>query len=386
MAGKHCFVVMVSVLFSAACGETNGEPDPAVPNGTAGTTPGAGGSGAPLAGGGGTTPVAPGAAGSDPGQPHPVAGEGGGPATGGSTGGPAPDGYDYQMEEVPLTADLIVAVGQTVRVGPGTTFTASTGAKVQVDGMLIVEGTAAAPVRFVGAGASTPRSWHGIVVASGGYLKLNHVEIGGATYGIHALPGSDFEVDFAELGTSFKAAVVESDGSFDHTRFHASGEQAFSAVNEVTIDDVNGTLTILDSSPTVTNSTFDGSAELVDMIRVGGNSSPIFDHLHIKEAHCGIHANGGTNNSPIITNTIFEGLAYGLMVYATKPNIEGSVFLMNGNDIGFCFDATADNAPVLTGNYYSNGDALIDPSCFQIGTADPSPASAANPAAGPVGL
>lgn len=341
---------------------------PAVPgapssSGAAGSPSNGAGAGSP-----GTEPMAPNTPPGDPAQP---------PATGAN-------GYDYDGEQVALDADLVIASGETLRVGPGTTFTASANVKVQVEGTLVVEGTSAARVRFLGAG--TPRSWHGIVVAAGGTLTASQLEIAGATYGIHALPGSSYHVDYAEIGTSFKAAVVQADGSFQHTRFHASGDPTFSPVNEVSIDDVNGTLTILDASPTVTDSTFDGSAALVDMVRIGGNASPTFDRVHIKEAHCGIHANGGVNNAPIVRNAVFESLAYGLMVYATKPTIEDSVFLMNGNDIGFCFDATADNVPTMSGNYYSSGSAIIDPSCFQIGTADASPSAVPNPSAGPVGL
>jgi hypothetical protein len=224
------------------------------------------------------------------------------------------------------------------------------------------------------------------VIASGGYAGLEHVEIGGATFGIHAQVGSDFDVTYADIGTSFKAAVVESDGTFDHTRFHASGDPTFSPVNEVSINDVNGTLTILAASPTITHSSFDGSAALVDMVRVGGNASPLFDHVRMQDAHCGIHANGGVNSTPIIRNSVFERLAYGLMVYATKPLIENSVFLGNANDIGFCFEAVAANAPTLSGNFYSSGNAIIDPTCFQIGTTETSPAASANPEAGPIGL
>jgi len=95
-----------------------------------------------------------------------------------------------------------------------------------------------------------------------------------------------FGLLYMNTRSSFKAAVVQSDGTFDHTRFHASGDPTFSPVNEVSIDDVNGTLTILDASPTVTNSSFDGSAALVDMIRVGGKASPVFDHVHVIDAHC----------------------------------------------------------------------------------------------------
>ena len=47
---------------------------------------------------------------------------------------------------------------------------------------------------------------------------------------------------------------------------------------------------------------------------------------------------------------------------------------------------SADNAPVLKGNYYASGSALIDAGCFQMGTAESSPASAPIEGAGPVGL
>jgi hypothetical protein len=342
----------------------------------------AGSSGAPLAappaGGSMQASASAGVAG------QPPASSGGNAGTTAAPSGSAAGAYDYAGEQIMLQADLVVASGATVRVGPGTTFSAGPDVKVLVQGTLLVQGEAGAKVRFLGAGV--PRSWQGIVVASGGYAELRHVEIGGATYGIHAQPGSDFEVDYAEIGTSFKAALVQANGSFDHTRFRASGDPTFSAVNEVSADDVNGTLTILDASPTITNSTFDGSAALVDMIRVGGNSSPVFDHVYVKEAHCGIHAFGGVNTTPVITNSVFERLAFGLMAYATKPSIRDSVFLMNANDVGFCFGATADNAPILANNYYSSGQAIVDPSCFQTGARDESPAASRNPGAGPSGL
>jgi hypothetical protein len=74
------------------------------------------------------------------------------------------------------------------------------------------------------------------------------------------------------------------------------------------------------------------------------------------------------------------------MAFQTKPVFENNVFDGNTNDVGLCLGATADNAPVLTGNYYASGSALIDPGCFQIGTADSAPASAPIEGAGPVGL
>jgi len=395
MAGKiRCVLAVLATCAWACAGSESPAPESIGDPGSVPSTPGnpnstgaagaIGVAGAATPGGSGE-PAAAGAGGQGAGGLEATAGSGGAPGrAGGPAEPPASATYDYENEPVALGADLVVAAGETLRVGPGTTFTASSGVKVQVLGTLIATGTADAPVKFLG--ANMPRSWHGIVIESGGTLELTHVEIGGATYGIHALPGSAFTVDRADIGTSFKAAVLQSNGSFDHTRFHASGDPTFSPVNEVSIEDVNGTLTIIDASPTVSNSSFDGSNALVDMIRVGGNSSAVFDHLYIADAHCGIHASGGVDNTPVVTNTIFERLSYGLMVYATKPSISDSAFIDNGNDVGFCFEATAANAPTLAGNFYSSGAALIDPTCFQIGTTDGSPAATAPPGAGPVGL
>lgn len=384
---RRSWLVIVGVLGTWACnaapqGGAVGTNDPVDSSGAAGSAATTSAGATPSAGtsGGDGVTVPPGAV--------QQAGAGAGTAGAGVVQPPDPvdpdAAYDYQDEQVSLDADLIVAAGATLRVGPGVTFTASASVKVQVEGTLIVTGTAESPARFLGAGV--PRSWHGVVIAAGGRVEMTHVEIGGATYALHAQPGSAFVVDHADLGTSFKAAVLQADGAFDHTRFHASGDPTFSPVNEVSIDDVNGTLTILDASPSVSNSSFDGSAALVDMVRIGGNASPVFDHVLVQDAHCGFHTFGAANASPRITNSRFERLAYGIMAYTMKPVIENSVFIDNANDVGFCFGATADNVPELHDNHYSSGAALVDPSCFQIGADDASPAITPNPTAGPVGL
>ena len=293
-------------------------------------------------------------------------------------------GYDHDNEQVQLSEDLVIAPGEVLRIGPSTTLTASSGVAVRVEGMLIVEGSEGAPVRFVGTGM--PRSWHGIVVEAGGGVTMTHVEIGGATYGLHAKPGSQFTVERADIGTSFKAAVLQSDGTIDSTRFHASGDPGFSPVSEVSIDDVNGTLTIIEASPTISNSRFDSGTATVDMVRVGGESSPVFDHVYITDAHCGIHAFGAVNSQFTVSNSVFEGLAYGMMIYTTAPIVRDSVFAMNATDVGFCFGATEANRPTLTNNYYSSGAVVADPSCFGIGAVDANPATSAHATAGPVGL
>lgn len=296
----------------------------------------------------------------------------------------APVPFDYVGEQVSLTQNRVVARGETLRIGAGTTLTASAGVTLRVEGTLLVEGTKEDPVRFLGAG--TPRSWEGIVLAEGSSAHLRYVEISGATYGIFALPGSTFSVDRADIGTSFKAAVIQSDGSFSNTAFHASGDPTFSLSGAAPITDVNGTLTIVDASPSVTNSSFDRGAPLVDMVRVRGASSPTFDHCSFTDAHCGVHTEDAANGGTRITNSTFRNMPFGLMAFNTAPQLQGNVFTGNGSDIGVCLGATTATAPVLKDNYYEGGVARFDASCTQVNTADSAPAATPNPSAGPVGL
>lgn len=267
-----------------------------------------------------------------------------------------------------------------MRLPAGTKFRASPEVKVQVLGELVVQGSAESPVVFAGGGA--PRSWHGIVVEQGGKLTLEHAHISGATYGLFIMPGADFAVDSSVIDTSFKAAVVQSNGSFTRTRFVASVPETVSLASEVTIDDPNGALTIMDASPTITDCQFDGASSLTDLVRIGGMASPVFDYVYLHDAHCAFHTFGGTNTSAIIRHTRMQNFAYAFMAYTTKPIVEDSVFITNSSDFGICLGATEDNAPVLRNNFYSGGEVLLDPSCFNIGILDPSPASADNPSVG----
>lgn len=308
----------------------------------------------------------------------------GGNAAPGMEGTDGADGYSYEAEVVMLTSDLVVPAGQTLRVGPGTRFEAGPGVTIRVAGTLVVEGEDNGLVHFAGSGS--PRSWSGIVVESGGQIDMAGFEVVDANYGIHAKAGSSYAIDAGEFGNSFKAMVLQADGTVKNSRIHGTDGFGFAPINEVSIEDVNGTLTIIDASPVVSNASFDGGSALVDMIRVGGNAAPTFDHLYITNAHCGIHANGGNNTGLTVRNSIFEGMSFGLMLYTSAPTIEDSVFLRNATDYGFCFGATEQNLPTLRNNFYSAATPLVDATCFQIGVNEAAPATTQNPSAGTQGL
>ncbi len=284
---------------------------------------------------------------------------------------PPPDvKFDYQDETVELKKDLVIAAGNTVRVGPGTTFHSNGDFKLQVDGTLEVYGSTDEQAAFTG-GASQS-SWHGIVVSDGGTLNLRNAHISGARYGIYAEKGSTFSVTDSVFDTSFKTAVVYSDGSFKNTVFKAAIPPTIAITEGVSVDDPNGTLTIIDSSPSVENCEFAGASPFTDLVRIGGQASPTFDHVYLHDAHCGFHINGAVNNSPRIRNAILSGFSYGFMAYTGKPIVEASIFKGNTQDFGLCSGATKDNAPQLEGNFYSAGDVSLDSSCFKIEIADAS--------------
>jgi hypothetical protein len=303
---------------------------------------------------------------------------------GGQTPSDAESVFDYENEEVQLDADLVVPAGSRGRIGPGAALIAAADIQIRVEGELVVEGSAQSPARFAGNGIAS--SWYGILVAAGGRLTLKHGALTQARYGVHALAGSSYALDYADISGGFKAAVLESDGTIDHSRFAGAPPTNIAVTLEVSIDDPNGTMTIMNASPTVKNSWFDGASAYTDMVRIGGAASPTFDHVLMQNAHCGFHTFGGVNTSPRITNSVFQNLSYGIMAFQTKPSFERSVFINNTNDVGLCLGAQADSAPVLSGNYYASGSPAIDAGCVAIGTNDPNPASSPIEGAGPVGL
>jgi hypothetical protein len=389
MASKDWLVGMLGLCVVGGCSSADPkQPGDAVGNGGAnghpassGSTPSGSGSGSNGSGGGSSGGQGGQASGSSSGSAN------AGTMTGTPDGGTAPasaQNCDSTMTPMQLAADLVVPSGKTVCVGPGVTITATSNVTVQVEGILIVEGTAASPAQFVGGGQ--PSSWHGIVVASGGNLQLTHATIRDAQYGIHTMPGSAFNIDYADIGTSFKTAVLESAGKINHSYFRATTPPTISVASEVTIDDPNGSMTILSASPAVSNSSFIGASPFTDLVRIGGDSSPVFDHVIVQNAHCAFHDFGGTNNSPRVTNSVIENMSYGVMAYTTKPVFENCVFQNNSSDVGLCSGATSANTPVLTGDYFASGKASIDSMCAQIGTAATSSATATIAGAGPVGL
>lgn len=93
---------------------------------------------------------------------------------------------------------LMVSTGKELRVGPGTVvmFAATLGARLIVDGKLIVEGTAAAPVVLRGEADGTNVTWPGIEASKdAASIQIAGAVIRNATYGLIVFRAADVHID-----------------------------------------------------------------------------------------------------------------------------------------------------------------------------------------------
>lgn len=119
----------------------------------------------------------------------------------------------WTAEEGPyrVVEDVTVGPEATLSVGPGTTVEVAEGVTVSVAGELRANGTADAPVRFVGSGTDpVPGEWEGIrtVGTETATVSLSRVDVSGAT---NALvldnPSADVDIVHATIGETADAAI-----------------------------------------------------------------------------------------------------------------------------------------------------------------------------------
>jgi hypothetical protein len=323
---------IASTLVFVGCGSTN---SPSMD-----VTTGAGGSHSPGAGGAGTTTGA------------------GGAASGGDT----------LCGDVTLSTTRTVAAGQTLTVCAGSVVTAADGVSLTVAGTLQIQGTAASPVKLVGA-TDAAGAWTGLVLDAGGQITATYVEIHGADTAIAARPGSMYSFDHVVIDTSSQMLVLSSNGTIAHGTLRGLGGSQY------------GTPVLINNaSPQVTNtSVTQGLFGGVDMIVVGGASSaPLFDHVEVADSHCAFHFNESTGAT--ITNSFVHHNAYGFMIIGSEAgHFNHNNWEDNEINIGTCEGGIADE---VADNYFA-GEAFGDGSCSSLAVTGTTPAAPYTTGIGP---
>jgi hypothetical protein len=280
----------------------------------------------------------------------------------GSTNSPSMDmttGGDALCGDVTLSTTRTVAAGETLTVCAGSVVTAADGASLTVAGTLHIQGTAASPVKLVGA-TDAAGAWTGLVLDAGGQVTATYVEIHGADTAIAARPGSMYSFDHVVIDTSSQMLVLSSNGTIAHGALRGLGGSQY------------GTPVLINNaSPQVTNtSVTQGLFGGVDMIVVGGASSaPLFDHVEVADSHCAFHFNESTGAT--ITNSFVHHNAYGFMVLDSQSgHFNHNNWEDNEINIGTCEGGNADE---VADNYFA-GEAF-DGSCSSLAVTGTTPAA-----------
>jgi hypothetical protein len=272
---------------------------------------------------------------------------GAGGATSGGTGG-ATSGGDTLCGNVTLSTTRTVAAGQTLTICAGSVVTSADGVSLAVDGTLQIQGTAASPVKLIGA-TDAAGAWTGLVLDAGGQVTATYVEIHGADTAIAARPGSMYSFDHVVIDTSSQELVLSSSGTIAHGTLRGLGDSQYGS--PVLINNASPQIT----NTSITQALFGG----VDMVVVGGASSaPLFDHVEVADSHCAFHINQSTGAT--ITNSFIHHNAYGFMVIDSQSgHFNHNNWEDNEVNLGTCESGIADE---VADNYFQ-GVAFGDGTC-----------------------
>ncbi len=348
-------LVVPALASGAACSSSSGGPAGAGSGGDTGSSSGGSGSSSGSGSGGGS-----GSSGSS--------GGGSGSSSGGADAAPPNDanttvGNMTWDDGQSLSTNITIPAGTTVTIEPGAKVDVGAGVTITVAGTL----TASAASRHA---SLTGASWIGVVVASGGTLQLDGVDITGASAALDVQAGGTAEYDDGTILQSAASFTIAKGGTLgmkhsaltgaagtcnvagtftaDYLTYTGGGTGLFDGI--VTTD--------IGAKLSVEDSTFTGPGEngpLHDML-VAQNGAAQFHvaYTTIKSMHCGFHFD--TLSELDVSYVNDDTNAYGFMLYGsggagpftvTYSNLYGNgadyTTLGNNSPITFDHDYTADS-------------------------------------------
>lgn len=225
-----------------------------------------------------------------------------------------------------VTADVEVQAGASLLIEPGCELRFAAGAGFDLHGDLTAEGTQAAPIVFVGDGAT----WGGIQAFGVSDCVLRHFEISGADTGLHLFDGTSLLED-GDIGPSVNNGLRIETDDVEARRLvlHESQTAGYTA------------LMIHQASPQLFDCEVWGCAS-ASGVGVWGPASPLLSELEVRDCLSGvtcvastpaidgawIHDNGFAGNfdsgagiyvgyagsEPLVTHSLIEGNCFGVSV------------------------------------------------------------------------
>ena len=253
-----------------------------------------------------------------------------------------------------LAASVTIKAGATVTIDPGATVTAAAGVAITVNGTLKVAATA----NHAKLGGT---NWKGIVVAKGGTLTVDGLDISNAESGMWTAAGNleatmlnssitsaatPFKMEPGSKLTFTKSKVVTPTGmSTIAGTFVASYMDYDKGANEgLLLNDAAGTMTVSDS-------TLHGAGGGDYLVSSAGKLVKV-EYTTITGSHCGLHF--GAVDQFIIDHVSDDANSYGAMLYGSGagPN---QVLSSNLRNTQFDLDMSGTNGPTTIDKSFTGG-------------------------------
>jgi hypothetical protein len=254
-------------------------------------------------------------------------------------------------------SNVTIAAGDTVTIAPGAKITVAAGVTVTVAGTLTASSATPTHAALTGSG------WTGIVVASGGTLTLDGVDVSGAQTALD-VQGGNAQAEY-DNGTIDGATVpfdVEGGGSLTTTGVTVTntqgGSQVAGSFKASHLDyDSNGNAGITTLDPQarlwIEDAKLHGSGPVADfLVSSGGAYSFHVAYTDISNVHCGFHFD--TIGTFDIEFTNVHDNAWGFMLYGS--NSSGSVSFSNVvNNSHYAYETQGQNGPITFDHCFVTG-------------------------------
>jgi hypothetical protein len=336
-------VAPLGVVAMVACSSSSGGPGQSSSN--PGGSSGGGGSGGSSSGGGS-------------GGSSSSGGSSGSSGSGSSSGGTTVMMGTTWSDGMTISSNVTIAAGTTVTIAPGATINVGANVTITVDGTLTAS-AASSMATLTGTG------WDGIVVAKGGTLSLDGVNVTGAKTAIDVQAGAaSAEYDGATITGATTPFDVASGGSLGTQHANVTGSLGPSTISgSLTANyldyDCNGNegIETMDAQAelSVENSTVHGGQPVHDgLVAVNGAAKFHVAHSTTTDNHCGFHFD--TLSEFDITDVSDTNNIFGFMFYGsggagpftvTDSNIESSS--------GYAYQVEGMNSPITFTGCYVTG-------------------------------
>jgi hypothetical protein len=283
-----------------------------------------------------------------------------------------------------IGSSVVIEKGVTVTIAAGASITIAAGASIQVNGALNAK-SSGANAKLSGSG------WAGIVVAGGGSLAMDGVDISGATLAIDVQNGGTATFNHGAIaGTPFK---VEKGGTLSTMHATVTGPTARSNIagsftasyldydenDQHAIWAMDPTATLFIEDSTFHNSGPLGSSSAPDVLTVAQAASFHIAYSDVSGAHCGFHFEGGGVKIEIDHVTV-RGVTNGADIWGTSATGAHTITSSNFEQLSEALDESGTNGQfTVTSCYLTGTNNLQQPSAVTIASAASAEIATAHP-------